>query len=427
MSIPVTQTRNGRASVGMILCLAVVCAVGCATSWTPKTARPQAVMQWPYLPGAAKVIYDHALTGLARDASVGTVLESVVFGKMENRDSFVLPVAVATAGDGRIAVADMGRGCVHLYIPSAARYVCLSGSEREPLAAPVGVIFDEDSRLYVTDSAGRVFAFDAEGKVRFVLTKAGPQPLQRPTGIAYSPTRKAIYVVDTLAHTVDVFGTDGAFMFSFGERGAGAAQFNFPTHVTRAASGELYVTDALNFRVSIFDESGQALGSFGHHGDGSGDLAMPKGIAVDRDGVVYVVDALLDNVQAAVLDVKLRHLPAWIRHRRRIAELYRDGLVKIDGLSLPHFDETSHFDSFQNYVVRTAERDRLRAYLTEQGVETLVHWPRPMWAHEGLGLEVGPLPETERVCRQVLSLPMSAETTDEHVAITVEAIREFFS
>ena len=137
--------------------------------------------------------------------------------------------------------------------------------------------------------------------------------------------------------------------------------------------------------------------------------------------------ALLDNVQAAVLDVKLRHLPAWIRHRRRIAELYRDGLVKIDGLSLPHFDETSHFDSFQNYVVRTAERDRLRAYLTEQGVETLVHWPRPMWAHEGLGLEVGPLPETERVCRQVLSLPMSAETTDEHVAITVEAIREFFS
>lgn len=281
----------------MALCLAVACTLGCTASWTPKTARPQAVLQWPYLPSAAKVTYDHALTGLARNTSAATVLESVVFGKMEDRDSFVLPVAVATAGDGRIAVADMGRGCVHLYIPSAARYVCLSGSEREPLAAPVGVVFDDDSRLYVTDSVGRLFGFDAEGEIRFVLTKAGPQALQRPTGITYSPTKKALYVVDTLAHAVDVFGTDGAFMFSFGDRGTGPAQFNFPTHVTRAPSGELYVTDALNFRVSTFDENGRALGSFGHHGDGSGDLAMPKGIAVDRDGVIYVVDALFDNVQ----------------------------------------------------------------------------------------------------------------------------------
>lgn len=137
--------------------------------------------------------------------------------------------------------------------------------------------------------------------------------------------------------------------------------------------------------------------------------------------------ALLDNVQAAVLDVKLRHLPTWIEHRRRIAARYRRGLEGIDGLRLPHFSEQNHFDSFQNYVIRTTERDRLRAYLQEKGVETLVHWPKPMWRHKSLGLGDQHLPETENLCREVLSLPMSAETTEEHVDITVQCIRDFFS
>ncbi|MET0514226.1 MAG: DegT/DnrJ/EryC1/StrS family aminotransferase, partial [Nitrospiraceae bacterium] len=74
-----------------------------------------------------------------------------------------------------------------------------------------------------------------------------------------------------------------------------------------------------------------------------------------------------------------------------------------------------------------AHRDPLRGYLRDQGVETLVHWPKPMWEHKGLRLGAPHLPETERVCREVLSLPMSAETTAEHVKITVEAVQRFFS
>lgn len=137
--------------------------------------------------------------------------------------------------------------------------------------------------------------------------------------------------------------------------------------------------------------------------------------------------ALLDNVQAAVLDVKLRHLPQWITHRRGVAERYRKGLQDVPGLRLPHFSEARHFDSFQNYVIRTKQRDRLRHHLRERGVETLVHWPKPMWEHKGLGLENPRLPETESICREVISLPMSAETTEGHVDITVQCIREFFS
>ncbi|HXF83475.1 MAG TPA: DegT/DnrJ/EryC1/StrS family aminotransferase [bacterium] len=135
--------------------------------------------------------------------------------------------------------------------------------------------------------------------------------------------------------------------------------------------------------------------------------------------------ALLDNVQAAVLDVKLKHLPAWIAHRRLIAERYRAGLADLPGLRLPHFPEDHQRDVFQNYVIRLRERDALREHLRARGVETLVHWPKPMWAHPGLGLPARHLPETERICREVLSLPMSAETTVEHVDITVAAVREF--
>ncbi len=137
--------------------------------------------------------------------------------------------------------------------------------------------------------------------------------------------------------------------------------------------------------------------------------------------------ALLDNVQAAVLDVKLRHLPEWILHRRQIAETYRKGLQGIEGLRLPHFPGQEYFDSYQNYVIRTEQRNALRQYLKDHGIETLVHWPKPMWKHKGLDLENPGLPETESICREVISLPMSAETTPEHVEIIVGCIRDFFA
>lgn len=137
--------------------------------------------------------------------------------------------------------------------------------------------------------------------------------------------------------------------------------------------------------------------------------------------------ALLDNVQAAVLDVKLRYLPQWIEHRRRMAALYRGELSGVGDLKLPHFSEEHQFDVFQNYVVRTKLRDSLRDFLKENGVETLVHWPKPMWEHRGLGLNNPRLPRTERICREVLSLPLNAEIDPEQVRIVADCIRDFFS
>ncbi|HVM97553.1 MAG TPA: hypothetical protein VMT89_14250 [Candidatus Acidoferrales bacterium] len=238
------------------------------------------------------------MSGFAPEVDSGMILRTIVFGSEdEERNAFVLPVAVATGRDGRIAVADMGRRCIHLYIPAEHRYLRIAGSDKEKIVSPVGLIFDDDLHLYLTDSAGKIFAFGADGTALFVLNKSGAEALQRPTGIAYSPNTKLLYVVDTLANKVHALNADGTPAFSFGERGEAQGNFNFPTHIFRSSAGELYVTDALNFRVAIFDEHGKALGTFGHHGDGSGDLALPKGVAVDKDGTIYVVDGLFDNVQ----------------------------------------------------------------------------------------------------------------------------------
>jgi dTDP-4-amino-4,6-dideoxygalactose transaminase len=179
------------------------------------------------------------------------------------------------------------------------------------------------------------------------------------------------------------------------------------------------------------------LGCFGDGGavtTGDDDLALAvtrlRFNGEDRETGEYHYHgytALLDNVQAAVLDVKLRHLPAWIDHRRAMAERYRQGLEGVGDLRLPHFDDPRFRDAFQNYVVRTARRDGLRQHLRENGIETLQHWPKPVWEHPALGLADPGLPNTVAICREVLSLPMSAELTAEQVDITVDSIRRFFA
>jgi len=296
--VPGGQAPGVRCRRALFLALGVLAAAGCSSRWTPRTAQPSIGLQWPYQPARAKASYARSLTGFVEDRSSASILGDILFGtEEEDRNAFILPVAVAVGRDGRIAVADMGRRCVHLYLPQRQRYLRLVGSEREVVTSPVGVLFDEDLRLYLADSAGKVFVFGPDGAPLYTFEHAGTEKLQRPTGLAYSPEKQLLYVVDTLAHTVYALGRNGALAFSFGGRGEAEGRFNFPTHVARSPSGELYVTDSLNFRVEIFDENGTVRGSFGHHGDGSGDLAMPKGLTVDADGVVYVVDGIFDNVQ----------------------------------------------------------------------------------------------------------------------------------
>lgn len=274
-----------------------LCAVwllaGCAAKWAADTEVSESQVLWVQEPRTPKVKHVMSLKGFRQ---TGVSLGTVLFGK--SADRLRQPVAAAAARDGRIAVADTGTRCVHLYRPADQGYHRLCSAGREEFVSPVAVAFDEELRLYVADSAlGGVFIFDSRGGYSSSIKRAGEDALLRPTGIAYNADGKILYVIDTLANRVHAFSPKGESLFSFGGRGAEPGKFNFPTHLFWSPSGLLYVTDAMNFRVQVFDGAGGFKTAFGSHGDGSGDFAMPKGVAVDRFGIIYVVDSLFDNLQ----------------------------------------------------------------------------------------------------------------------------------
>ena len=139
----------------------------------------------------------------------------------------------------------------------------------------------------------------------------------------------------------------------------------------------------------------------------------------------------LDAVQAAILRVKLPYLREWTLARRRNAERY-DALFAASGLAdivtVPaRAAESTHI--YNQYVIRTPERDRLRAHLQEHEIGTEVYYPLPLHLQpcfRELGYGAGAFPEAEAAASQVLALPIYAELTEAQQAWVVETIRQFF-
>lgn len=139
-------------------------------------------------------------------------------------------------------------------------------------------------------------------------------------------------------------------------------------------------------------------------------------------------NARLDEIQAAILRIKLRKLPEWNARRLAIARHYDDRL-KDSGVVTPEIPEGGRH-VFHCYVVRVPDgrRDALRAYLSERGIGTGVHYPVPIHLQEAagfLGYRQGDLPVTERLANEVVSLPMYAELTDAQVDTVASAVAEF--
>jgi len=139
-------------------------------------------------------------------------------------------------------------------------------------------------------------------------------------------------------------------------------------------------------------------------------------------------NARLDEIQAAILRIKLRKLPAWNARRLAIARRYNDRLAG-SGVIVPEIPEGGRH-VFHLYVVRVPDgrRDALRASLGERGIGTGVHYPVPIHLQEAagfLGYRQGDLPVTERLANEVLSLPMYAELTDAQVDVVASAVAEF--
>ena len=132
----------------------------------------------------------------------------------------------------------------------------------------------------------------------------------------------------------------------------------------------------------------------------------------------------LEGIQAAVLDVKLKHLDRWNELRRAHAARYSD-LLKDSGLVLPaEMNYARHV--YHVYVVQSEARDALQKSLADGGIQTGIHYPIPIHlqpAYASMGHQRGDFPEAERQSDRVLSLPMFAELSEEQIERVTAAIR----
>jgi len=135
---------------------------------------------------------------------------------------------------------------------------------------------------------------------------------------------------------------------------------------------------------------------------------------------------LLDNLQAAFLDVKLRHLPSAIVRRKTVAERYRRGLRDIPDLLLPHYDKPGFDHVYQNYTLRAKQGNGFSDYLKQNGIEVLTQFRKPYYKHQALKLVDRGFPETEALSREVCSLPMNVELSDEEIEYVIRTVRSFY-
>lgn len=157
-------------------------------------------------------------------------------------------------------------------------------------------------------------------------------------------------------------------------------------------------------------------------------LLRDHGQKTKTEIVCFGWNSRLDNLQAAVLNVRFDYLDSWIGRRRQIAGIYNQKLSGTKGIKLPPPPDPDNkfFDVFQNYVIRAERRDELFNFLKEKGVETLIKDPVPNHFHKGLGLSHFKLPLTEQLSKEVISLPMYPELTDEQVNYVIDCLSDFY-
>ncbi len=179
------------------------------------------------------------------------------------------------------------------------------------------------------------------------------------------------------------------------------------------------------------------LGCFGDGGAiVTNDDEIAKKVALLRDHgrneegrvVSWGYNSRLDNLQAAVLNYKLKSFPRDIERRRAIAAMYQRGLGDLSEVTLPPAPDIDarHFDVYQNYEFEADRRDQLKACLEAAGVRTIIQWAgTPVHQFAELGFKVD-LPKTDALFRRCLMLPMNIALTDDDVSYIITTIRKFY-
>lgn len=136
----------------------------------------------------------------------------------------------------------------------------------------------------------------------------------------------------------------------------------------------------------------------------------------------------LDELQAAVLTVKFRYLEAWNERRRELAAMYKDRLADTPVVTPTEAPDTYH--TYHQYVIRTSQRDSLMEHLQKKEIGCGIYYPLSLHLQECfrfLGYKEGDFPVSEKLSRETLALPMSAELSNEGVSEVADAISGFFN
>jgi dTDP-4-amino-4,6-dideoxygalactose transaminase len=157
-------------------------------------------------------------------------------------------------------------------------------------------------------------------------------------------------------------------------------------------------------------------------------ILRDHGRGPDGDVWAWGYNSRLDNVQAAVLRLKLKRYEGYVARRRAVATLYQQRLVHLEQLLLPPppGSEAEHYDIFQNYEIEAERRDALRVHLDERGVKTIIQWGgKVIHQHRKLGFQVH-LPYSERMSERFMLLPMNTALTDDDVHYVCDCIESFY-
>ncbi len=146
------------------------------------------------------------------------------------------------------------------------------------------------------------------------------------------------------------------------------------------------------------------------------------------DVVAWGYNSRLDNLQAAILDYKLKAYPMDIERRRYIASCYQRGLGDIKQLDLPPAPGSNddYFDVYQNYELEADSRDDLRSFLEQNGIKTIIQWAgTPVHQFSQLGFSCE-LPLTDHFFKRCLMLPMNTSVSDEEIKYIIKKVRNFY-
>jgi dTDP-4-amino-4,6-dideoxygalactose transaminase len=276
--------------------------------------------------------------------------------------------------------------------------------------APAEAIHAVGAKIIFADIDRRTFNIDAGDIARRITSRTKAiipvhlfGLLSDPQPILQLAAARRIHVVEDCAQSVGAnFGGKKAGQFG----GMGCFSFYPTKNLGAAGDGGMIVTD---------DEALARI------------LKMLRVHGIERRYFhdLHGENSRLDELQGAILRVKLKHLDAWNARRREIAAGYSKGLAGLP-LTLPGPIDASHV--FHVYAVLAERRDDLQKFLADRGVPTIIYYPLPLHlqkVYAEIGWRPGDFPAAEEIARKILPLPMYPELTDEQVDYVIAIMREF--